>query len=74
MDLTTLDKPESRPEHPSNGKSDATTGPLPVDESEVLDWDAMIDPPPPRRAGTARVRLVYGERKRGRNEFFSLVE
>ena len=35
-------------------------GPLPFEpDGEVLDWDAYVPPPPPKRKGTIQVRLVY---------------
>lgn len=37
-------------------------GPMPVDESEILDWEASIDPPAPLRSGTIRVKLEYAGR------------
>ena len=34
------------------------------DEEDILDWDFTITPPPPRRSGTIRVRLMdKGRRK-----------
>ena len=29
------------------------------DEEDILNWDAAIVTPPPRRSGTIRVRLIY---------------
>ena len=34
------------------------------DEEDLLDWDAAITPPPPRRSGTIRVRLIYKGRSK----------
>ncbi|MCY3724443.1 MAG: hypothetical protein OXG97_19685 [Candidatus Poribacteria bacterium] len=31
------------------------------DEEDILNWDAVIDTPPPRRSGTIRVKLIYEE-------------
>jgi hypothetical protein len=34
--------------------------PLPCEpENELLDWEAYIPPPPPKRRGTIQVRLCY---------------
>jgi len=29
------------------------------DEEDLLDWEAVVAPPPPRRSGTIRVKLIY---------------
>ena len=29
------------------------------DEEDILNWDAVVVPPPPRRSGTIRVKLTY---------------
>ena len=34
------------------------------DEEDILDWDAAIVTPPPRRSGTIRVRLIYNGRSK----------
>lgn len=34
------------------------------DEEDVLNWDAVVVPPPPRRSGTIRVKLIYKGRSR----------
>ena len=34
------------------------------DEEDILDWDAAIVTPPPRRSGTIRVRLIYKGRSK----------
>ena len=33
------------------------------DEADILNWDAAIDTPPPRRSGTIRVKLIYKGRR-----------
>ena len=37
---------------------------LVYDEEDILDWDFTITPPPPRRSGTIRVRLIYKGRSK----------
>ena len=34
------------------------------DEEDILNWDAAIVTPPPRRSGTIRVRLIYKGRRK----------
>ena len=34
------------------------------DEEDILNWDAVVVPPPPRRSGTIRVRLIYKGRSK----------
>ena len=34
------------------------------DEEDILDWDFTITPPPPRRSGTIRVKLIYKGRSK----------
>ena len=34
------------------------------DEEDILNWDAVIVPPPPRRSGTIRVKLIYKGRSK----------
>ena len=34
------------------------------DEEDILNWDAAIDTPPPRRSGTIRVKLIYKGRSK----------
>ena len=34
------------------------------DEEDILDWDAVVVPPPPRRSGTIRVKLIYKGRSK----------
>ncbi len=34
------------------------------DEDDLLNWDVAITPPPPRRSGTIRVKLVYKGRSK----------
>lgn len=34
------------------------------DEEDLLNWDVAITPPPPRRSGTIRVRLIYKGRSK----------
>lgn len=34
------------------------------DEEDILNWDAAILTPPPRRSGTIRVRLIYKGRSK----------
>lgn len=34
------------------------------DEEDVLNWDADVVPPPPRRSGTIRVKLIYKGRSK----------
>ena len=34
------------------------------DEEDILNWDVAITPPPPRRSGTIRVRLIYKGRSK----------
>jgi hypothetical protein len=43
---------------------------LPHDEEEILDWDAWITPPPPRRSGSIKVKLVY----RGRSKPIPMMD
>jgi hypothetical protein len=38
--------------------------PVPAPEEEILDWDVTIETPPPRPAGTIRVKLEYAGRSR----------
>lgn len=33
-------------------------------EEDILNWDAVITPPPPRQSGTIRVRLIYKGRSK----------
>ena len=33
-------------------------------EEDVLNWDAVVVPPPPRRTGTIRVKLIYKGRSK----------
>ncbi len=33
-------------------------------EEDILDWDAAITMPPPRRSGTIRVKLIYKGRSK----------
>ena len=37
---------------------------LGYDEEDLLNWDVAITPPPPRRSGAIRVRLVYKGRSK----------
>ena len=37
---------------------------LDYDEDDLLNWDVAITPPPPRRSGTIRVRLIYKGRSK----------
>ena len=37
---------------------------LDYDEEDLLNWDVAITPPPPRRSGTIRVRLIYKGRSK----------
>ena len=37
---------------------------LGYDGEDILNWDVAITPPPPRRSGTIRVRLVYKGRSK----------
>jgi hypothetical protein len=50
-------------EHPDT-PAPVPSGPTPVDEDEILDWDAHVEVPPPRRSGTVRVLLKYAGRGR----------
>ena len=34
------------------------------DEEDLLDWDFTITPPPPRRSGTIRVKLMNKGRRK----------
>ena len=34
------------------------------DKEDILDWDFAIVPPPPRRSGTIRVKLIYKGRRK----------
>ena len=34
------------------------------DEEDILNWDVAITPPPPRKSGTIRVRLIYKGRSK----------
>ena len=34
------------------------------DEEDILNWDFAITPPPPRRSGTIRVKLIYKGRSK----------
>ena len=34
------------------------------DEEDILNWDAVVVPPPPRRSGTIRVKLRYKGRSK----------
>ena len=34
------------------------------DEEDILNWDAVVVPPPPRRSGTIRVKLIYKGRSK----------
>ncbi len=34
------------------------------DEDDILNWDVAITPPPPRRSGIIRVRLIYKGRSK----------
>ena len=34
------------------------------DEEDILNWDAIVVPPPPRRSGTIRVKLIYKGRSK----------
>ncbi len=34
------------------------------DENDLLNWDVVITPPPPRRSGTIRVKLIYKGRRK----------
>ena len=36
------------------------------DEEDILNLDAVIDAPPPRRSGTIRVKLIYKGRSKPR--------
>jgi hypothetical protein len=53
-------EPFEHPDHSAPGRS----APRPVDEGDVLDWDAHVEVPPPRRSGMVRVRLVNVGRSR----------
>ena len=52
------------------------------DEEDILDWDAAIVTPPPRRFGTIQVRLIYKGRRKPfpaenfgkRNRYLDLIE
>ncbi len=37
---------------------------LDYDEEDLLNWDVAITPPPPRRSGTIKVKLVYKGRRK----------
>lgn len=37
---------------------------IPAYDENVLDWDARIEIPPPRRSGTIRVKLEYKGRSK----------
>lgn len=49
---------------PGPPTSDEKFRPLPIDTDEKLNWDVVLDPPPPRRKGSISVRLVYRGRSR----------
>lgn len=34
------------------------------DEEDILNWDVAITPPPPRKSGTIRVKLIYKGRSK----------
>lgn len=38
--------------------------PEPVEGTDILDWEASLDAPPPRRSGTIRVTLAFAGRSR----------
>lgn len=53
---------------PSPGKTDIS--PVPLDPDEKLNWDVVIETPPPRPGGEVRVRLIY----RGRSKPLPLTD
>ncbi len=48
----------------TNDKQDPRCTFLSYHEEDLLDWDAAITHPPPRRSGTIRVRLIYKGRSK----------
>lgn len=52
------------PTNTVNDKQDTRFTFLSYHEEDLLDWDAVIIPPPPRRSGTIRVRLIYKGRSK----------
>ncbi len=53
-----------QPTNTTNDKQTQRFSFLLYDEEDLLDWDAAITTPPPRRSGTVRVRLIYKGRSK----------
>ncbi len=54
----------TQPANTSKEKPEQHLAFLGYDEDDILNWDVAITPPPPRRSGTIRVRLVYKGRSK----------
>ena len=55
---------ESDPQASSQLQPAASPAAHPVDTTDVIDWDLVIEPPPRRRSGTIRACLVHTGRSR----------
>ncbi len=53
-----------KPTNKTNNKQDTRFTFLSYHEEDLLDWDAAITTPPPRRLGTVRVKLKYKGRSK----------
>ena len=58
-----------KPTNTTNDKQEQRFTFLSYHEEDLLDWNAAITPPPPRRSGTIRVKLIY----KGRSKPFPVV-
>src|SRR5271157_1913981 len=54
----------SDPQASSQPQPAASSSAPPVDTSDLIDWDLVIETPPPRRRGTIRASLVHTGRSR----------
>jgi hypothetical protein len=54
----------SEPQVSSQPQPAASSSAPPVDTSDLIDWDLVIETPPPRRRGTIRASLVHTGRSR----------
>lgn len=54
----------TQPTNTSKEKSKQRFTFLGYDEEDLLNWDVAITPPPPRRSGTIRVKLIYKGRSK----------
>ncbi len=59
-----VERTVSEPQAPSRPQPSAWASVPPVDASDAMDWDLMIETPPPRRRGTIQASLIRTGRSR----------